>query len=90
MSELNLYSPLFHDKEKAREFIEELLWPNGEVCAHCKESDRIYELKGKSTPNGSYKCGHCRKRFTVTLPPSSSATCGINVSRILARGSLVE
>ncbi|MCZ6804863.1 MAG: IS1595 family transposase [Proteobacteria bacterium] len=66
MSGLNLYSPLFHDKEKAREFIEELLWPNGTVCAHCNKSDRIYELKGKSTPLGSYKCGHCRKRFTVT------------------------
>jgi transposase-like protein len=37
------------------------------VCPHCGATDRIYELKGKSTRPGVRKCGHCRKPFTVTV-----------------------
>lgn len=44
-----------------------MLWPNGPVCPHCGATDRIYDLKGKSTKPGVRKCGHCLKLFTVTV-----------------------
>ncbi|MFO1069804.1 MAG: IS1595 family transposase [Geminicoccaceae bacterium] len=43
------------------------MWPNGPVCPHCGGTDRIYDLRGKSTRPGVRKCGHCKKPFTVTV-----------------------
>lgn len=59
--------PRFHDDEAALARLEAVLWPNGPVCPHCQATDRIYALKGKSTRMGTRKCGHCRKKFTVTV-----------------------
>jgi transposase-like protein len=57
----------FQDERAAYAYLEALLWPNGPVCPHCGATDRIYELKGKSTRIGVRKCGHCRKPFRVTV-----------------------
>jgi transposase-like protein len=53
--------------EAALAYLEAVLWPDGPTCTHCSATDRIYELKGKSTRPGVRKCGHCRKPFTVTV-----------------------
>jgi len=58
-------------KEKARELIERLRWPDGPVCPHCG-SDKIYRLSAKKNSkkpcrNGLLKCKDCRKQFSVTV-----------------------
>jgi transposase-like protein len=64
----------YSDNESARSLFEELLWPDGPVCPHCKNCKEkpIYSLKpakGSKSParKGVYKCGACRKQFTVTV-----------------------
>jgi transposase-like protein len=75
--ELNLVSlaQKYSDNDKARELLESILWPNGPVCPHCKNSNEqkgIYTITPKATSNrparkGLYKCAACRKQFTVTV-----------------------
>jgi transposase-like protein len=76
MSILN--KPHFHNEEAAFARLEALLWPNGPVCPHCGNTERIYSLKGvrskpsKKNPEGIVrhglkKCGACRKQFTVRV-----------------------
>jgi len=57
----------FHDEAKAYEYVEKLIWPEGPVCPHCMEKDRISKMQGKSTRIGTYKCYACRKPFTVKI-----------------------
>jgi transposase-like protein len=52
--------------EECRQYLEAKRWPKGPVCPRC-DSNRAYKLKGKSTRDGLYKCGECRKPFTVTI-----------------------
>jgi transposase-like protein len=68
-NELNLVALAQHfsNEDKAREFLEKLRWPDGPVCPHCGEIGNVYKLQGKSTRRGLYKCGGCRKPFTVTV-----------------------
>lgn len=63
----DLSKPYFHDKELAREHLESIRWPDGAICPHCGGCERVMKLKGKSTRSGVYKCGDCRKQFTVTV-----------------------
>lgn len=72
-ADLNLatLSPLFVDEDKAREFLEAKRWPNGPICPHC-ESQKVYRLEPKPDSRrpvrpGVYKCGKCRKQFTVRI-----------------------
>lgn len=61
-------SAIVSDETKAIEYVEKLRWPDGEPeCAHCATKGRAYRLKGKSTRPGLWKCGACRKQFTVRL-----------------------
>lgn len=60
-------APYFADEEKAHEFVESLIWPEGTVCPHCGNTEKAYKLKGKSTRVGLWKCGACRKQFTVKV-----------------------
>ncbi|MES2689538.1 MAG: IS1595 family transposase [Bacteroidota bacterium] len=46
-----------------RQYLEIMLWDGASVCPHCATSDKIYKLKNPKL----YKCGHCRKQFTVTV-----------------------
>jgi transposase-like protein len=62
-----LSEPRFRSEEAAYAWVEERLWPNGAVCPHCKGSDRIGKMGGKSTRFGLYKCYQCRKPFRVTV-----------------------
>lgn len=62
-----LSDPCFHDEQAAYAVVEARLWPDGPICPHCGGTERIYELKGKSTRIGLRKCGHCRKQFTVKV-----------------------
>lgn len=54
-------------EDEARKYIEAIRWPNGPVCPHCGNEKRAYPLKGTATRPGVYKCGVCRKQFTVTV-----------------------
>ena len=62
----------FNDEEKAREFLEVQRWPDGAVCPHCGVLGESYRLKarpGSKNPvrPGVWKCGACRKQFTVKV-----------------------
>jgi len=57
----------FHDEAAAREYLENIRWPNGSVCPHCGGADRQSKLEGKSHRAGLYFCGHCRDQYTVTV-----------------------
>lgn len=63
----NLNAPHFQDADKAREYLESQVWPNGRACPHCGSIGDHYELKGKSNRPGLYKCSDCREPFTVTV-----------------------
>ena len=74
--ELNLITLAqeYSDEDKARGLLESLLWPDGPVCPHCKnhKEKAIYRLQSKDgsktkVRKGLYKCGACRKPFTVTV-----------------------
>lgn len=57
----------FHNEEAAYAWVEARVWPNGPVCPHCAETERVGKLKGKSTRIGVHKCYKCRKPFTVKV-----------------------
>jgi transposase-like protein len=57
----------FHDEEAAYAWVEARVWPKGPVCPHCKGTERISKMQGKSTRVGTYKCYACRKPFTVKI-----------------------
>jgi transposase-like protein len=63
----DLTSPIYSDKDKAREALEALLWPHGPVCPKCAETERLTRLQGQSTRPGVIMCNACRKPFTVTV-----------------------
>lgn len=72
METLNLYAPHFSDEDKAREYLENIRWPNGAECPHCGAVGRHYQVIGKSTSRkparrGLWKCRKCRKQFSVTV-----------------------
>lgn len=62
----------FSTEEAAREYFENLRWPDGPVCPHCGNADRerIYKVTAnpeKKIRQGLYKCADCRDLFTVTI-----------------------
>ena len=65
MSALN--QPHFQDADKAREYLERIQWPHGPVCPHCGVIGGHYQLEGKATRPGLWKCKDCREQFTVTV-----------------------
>ena len=64
---IDLTNPIFHDAEKAREYLEEQRWPDGPVCPHCEAKHQATLLSGKSTRPGLYKCKACEQPYTVTV-----------------------
>lgn len=58
-------------EEKARAFVESIVWPNGPVCPHCKAVDvyRMTPKAGSTKPGrtGLLRCRECKKQFTVTV-----------------------
>lgn len=74
MSKAAILAPEFSDPDKAREFLEEMRWPEGPVCPHCGLVGEAYKLtpkaeskKGTHVRKGVWKCSGCRKEFTVTV-----------------------
>jgi len=67
---MNLLAPQFTDAEAAREYLENLRWPDGPACPHCGGM-KAYKItpkkEGAKTRPGLYKCGDCRKQYTVTV-----------------------
>ncbi len=63
----DLSNPIFHDAEKAREWLEARLWPDGPVCPHCGVIGEATLMQGKSHRPGLYQCNACREPFTVTV-----------------------
>lgn len=63
----DLTNPIYHDSNAAREHLESLHWPDGAVCPHCGESERVTRLTSATARAGLHKCNACRKQFTVTV-----------------------
>lgn len=62
----------FRDEAAALAHVERLRWPDGPVCPHCGEGERIYALEGVRghggiVRQGLRKCGACRQQFTVRI-----------------------
>jgi transposase-like protein len=59
-----LVAPQFQSHEAAREWLENLRWPEGPICSHCGTINHAYKTKKP----GWYRCAEkeCRKDFTVT------------------------
>jgi transposase-like protein len=63
--------------EAAYTWLESIRWPNGPVCPRCVTVGHAYHLKpkngGRKTRTGTisqrklWKCGSCRKQFSVTV-----------------------
>jgi transposase-like protein len=65
-----LSAPHFHNEEAAFAYLEETLWPQGPVCAHCGGMGRIGRIKANKAARvrmGLHKCGGCGKQFTVKV-----------------------
>lgn len=61
----DLHQPQFQDPDKARQYLEAQVWPDGPVCPHCGAMERNVAIKGGRP--GLYFCGDCRSQFTVTV-----------------------
>ena len=62
----------FGTEDRAREFLERTLWPNGAVCPHCGSLGKAYKLTPKPGKRshvrpGVWKCKICRKQFSVKV-----------------------
>lgn len=59
-----LENPIFQKPEKARVWLEALLWADGRSCGYCGTVDESTELPARP---GYYQCNACRKQFTVMV-----------------------
>lgn len=57
----------FQHEGAALDYVEAHLWPQGPICPHCGERERIGCLQGKTTRPGLRKCYAYRKPFTVRI-----------------------
>ncbi len=62
----DLSALMFHDDDAARAHLESILWPDGPVCPHCKATEGLTRLQGKSHRPGLFQCNKCLGHFTVT------------------------
>ena len=60
-----LSAPYFHDEALAHKELEATLWPTGPVCPRCSGQERITTVKGGRI--GLYRCGPCKRQFTVKV-----------------------
>ena len=52
---------LFPDNETARKHLEKQRWDKRPICVFCAQANRVQKRKRV----GFYRCGHCKKDFTV-------------------------
>lgn len=65
---------LLTNEAAAQDALANLRWPNGVTCPLCEGGKKVYEVSYAYTPKGSetvsvrkqWKCGVCRKKFSVT------------------------
>jgi len=65
-----LDAPYFRDEEAAYSKLESALWPKGTECPHCGvvgTGVKISANPQKKVRYGLWKCGDCKKQFTVTV-----------------------
>jgi ISXO2-like transposase domain/Transposase zinc-ribbon domain len=62
-----LVEPHFHCEEAACEQLEAIVWPNGPVCPHCGEVDRITVVGRKTARSGLKRCLQCKLQFRATV-----------------------
>lgn len=60
---LHVYSRIFMRESCAREFLENVRWPNGLECIYCFSKEDVYRLHGECK---LFHCRKCRKKFSVT------------------------
>lgn len=63
---VDLTSPIFHDDDKAREWLEHSRWGASPACAHCG-SVNVNRLQGLAHRAGLLTCRDCNKQFSVTV-----------------------
>lgn len=63
----DLSNPIFHDENKAREWLEARIWKDGRKCPRCGVIGESTLMGGKTTRPGLYQCNACREPFTVTV-----------------------
>jgi transposase-like protein len=56
-----------HSEEEAIKKLETILWPNGPVCPRCQGQVRITKVGGETARPGLWRCGPCKRQFTVTI-----------------------
>lgn len=66
----------FPNENACRKFFESIIWRNGRRCPHCG-FEKSYSICGKSSRQGLYECGRCKRQFTVTTktPMHSTKLC---------------
>ncbi|MFM7403027.1 MAG: transposase, partial [Erythrobacter sp.] len=65
-----LSRPEFHSEEAAFAHLERIIWAGEPVCPHCGGVDRITKVKAnpaKRIREGLWRCGDCKKQFTVKI-----------------------
>jgi transposase-like protein len=60
---LKTFYETFPTEQSCREYLAKRRWHGTTVCQHCKNTEKIYRFKDGRL----YKCGVCRKQFTVTM-----------------------
>lgn len=63
----DLSNPIFRDEQKAREWLEARLWPDGPICPKCGTIGEATRMQGESHRPGLYQCNACREPFTITV-----------------------
>ncbi|NQU62263.1 MAG: IS1595 family transposase, partial [Rhodospirillales bacterium] len=64
---VDINSPIYRDKNKARKHLEALRWADGRFCPHCGETENTSVVRGKKHRPGLYYCNSCKGQFTVTI-----------------------
>lgn len=67
MKRITLSNKIFYNEETAIAYLESKLWLDGPVCPKCGGMDKAYKIKSKTARLGTYKCGHCKKQYRVTV-----------------------
>lgn len=65
-----LSRPEFHSEAAAFAHLEAIIWADDATCVHCGAIDRITKVKAnpaKRIREGLYRCGHCKRQFTVKV-----------------------
>ena len=57
----------FRTRSQLPTYLESLRWPDGPVCPHCGEYASGSPTNSRPKTRSLWKCGACRKQFTVTV-----------------------